>query len=135
MDMENKKYLWIWPVWIILFCQFPVAAQNPEIILSMTDALQIASANYMIQSKTNYTRSSAESVQAAKKVALPDFILAAQTAYGTLNGVTGLGSGLPGITTISASTNAAQNMNASFGALYNVNINMNVFPLACKEHL
>ena len=133
MDMEKKKYLWIWPMWIILFCQIPVAAQNPDRILSMTDALQIASSNYMIQSKTNYTRSSAEAVQAAKKVALPDFTLAAQTAYGTLNGVTGLGSGLPGITTITASSNASQNMNASFGALYNVNINMNVFSFGLQR--
>ncbi len=131
--MRKKNYLWIWPIGIILFCQLPVAAQNPDKLLSMTDALQIASANYMIQSKTNYTRSSAEAVQAAKKVALPDFILAAQTAYGTLNGVTGLGSGLPGITTISATTNAAQNMNASFGALYNVNINMNVFSFGLQK--
>ncbi|HEV3222036.1 MAG TPA: TolC family protein [Puia sp.] len=131
--MEKKKYLWIWPIWIILFCQLPVAAQNPDKLLTMTDALQIASANYQIQSKVNYTRSSAEAVQAAKKVALPDFILAAQTAYGTLNGVNGLGSGLPGITIISASSNVSQNMNASFGALYNVNINMNVFSFGLQR--
>jgi outer membrane protein TolC len=131
--VEKKKYLWTWPIWIILFCQLPVAAQNPDKLLTMTDALQIASANYLIQSKVNYTRSSAEAIQAAKKVALPDFILAAQTAYGTLNGVNGLGSGLPGITTISASTNASQNMNASFGALYNVNINMNVFSFGLQR--
>src|SRR5450432_36131 len=133
MDVEKKKYLWIWPIWITLFCQLPVAAQNPDKFLTMTDALQIASANYLIQSKVNYTRSSAEAVQAAKKVALPDFIFAAQTAYGTLNGVNGLGSGLAGITTISASTNASQNMNASFGALYNVNINMNVFSFGLQR--
>jgi outer membrane protein TolC len=133
MKAKEKKYLWIWPAWIILFCQVPVAAQNPDKLLSMTDALQIASANYLIQSKVNYTRSSAEAVQAAKKTALPDFILAAQSGYGTLNGVNGLGSGLPGITTISASTNASQNMNASFGALYNVNINMNVFSFGLQR--
>jgi outer membrane protein TolC len=133
MDVEKKKYSWIWPIWIILFCQVPVAAQNPDKLLSMTDALQIASANYQIQSKMNYTRSSAEAVQAARKVALPDFILAAQTAYGTLNGVNGLGSGLPGITTISATTNASQNMNASYGGLYNVNINMNVFSFGLQR--
>jgi len=118
---------------MLLFCQMPVAAQNPDKTLSMTDALQTAGANYMIQSKTNYTRSSAEAVQAAKKNALPDFILAAQTAYGTLNGVNGLGSGLQGVTTITASNNASQNMNASFGALYNVNINMNVFSFGLQR--
>jgi outer membrane protein TolC len=133
MKAKKNKYVWIWPVWILLFCQLSVSAQNPDRILSMTDALQIASANYMIQSKENYTKSSAESVQAARKNALPDFILAAQTAYGTLNGVNGLGSGLPGITTISASTNATQNMNASFGALYNVNVNMNVFSFGLQR--
>ena len=128
--MKRKKNILTWTV---LFWHFFVSAQNPDRILSMNDALQIASANYMIQSKANYTRSSAESVQAAKKVALPDFVLAAQTAYGTLNGVNGLGSGLPGITTITASNNAAQNMNASFGALYNVNINMNVFSFGLQR--
>jgi outer membrane protein TolC len=133
MDVEKKKNLWIWPIFILLFCQLPVAAQNQDNMLSMTDALQIASANYLIQSKANYTRSSAEAIQAAKKTALPDFILAAQTAYGTLNGVNGLGSGLPGITTISASTNASQNMNASYGALYNLNINMNVFSFGLQR--
>jgi len=66
--MEKKKYLWIWPMWIILFYQLPVIAQNPDKLLSMTDALQIASANYLIQSKTDYTKSSAEAVQAAKKL-------------------------------------------------------------------
>ncbi len=133
MKAKKIKHVWIWPVWMLLFCQMPVAAQNPDKTLSMTDALQIAGANYMIQSKTNYTRSSAEAVQAAKKNALPDFILAAQTAYGTLNGVNGLGSGLQGVTTITASNNASQNMNASFGALYNVNINMNVFSFGLQR--
>jgi outer membrane protein TolC len=117
----------------MISCQLSVSAQNPDKLLSMSDALQIASANYLIQSKVNYTRSSAEDVRAAKKDALPDFILAGQTAYGTLNGVNGLGSGLPGITTITASANASQNMNASFGALYNANINMNVFSFGLQR--
>ncbi len=129
--MKRKKYTGIWLTGIFLSCQLSVTAQNPGKLLSMTDALQIASANYQIQSKANYTKSSAEAVEAAKKVALPDFIVAAQTGYGTLNGVTGLGSGLPGITTISA--NGLQNMNASFGALYNVNINMNVFSFGLQR--
>ena len=131
--MEKKKYLWIWPVWIILLCQLPVAAQNPDKILSMTDALQIASASYMIQSKTDYTRSSAESVQAAKKVALPDFILAAQTGYGTLNGMSGIVSGLQGVTTIATPPNVSPNLNASFGGIYDVNVNMNVFSFGLQR--
>ncbi len=112
-----KKYLWIWLAWIILFCRLPVSAQNPDKMLSMTEALQIASANYLIQSKVNYTRSSAEAVEAAKKVALPDFILAGQTAYGTLNGVNGLGSGLPGITTISASARCITKYECQFRSI------------------
>jgi outer membrane protein TolC len=118
---------------IILFCYLPVAAQTIDKLLTLPDALKIASANYLIQSKINYTRSSAEAVQAAKKDALPDFILAAQDAYGTLNGVTGLGSGLPGITTITTSASTTQNMNASFGALYNVNMNMNVYSFGLQR--
>jgi outer membrane protein TolC len=133
--VEKKKYLWIGPIWIMLFCQLPVAAQNPDKLLSLTDALEIASANYLIKSKANYTRSSAESIEAAKKVALPDFILAAQTAYGTLNGMSGLVSGLPGVTTISTPVNVTPNLNASFGAFYNVNINMNVFSFGLQRAL
>jgi outer membrane protein TolC len=131
--VKKKNYLWIWPIGIILFCYLPVAAQTTDKLLTLPDALKIASANYLIKSKINYTKSSSESIQAAKKDALPDFILAAQDAYGTLNGVTGLGSGLPGITIISTTASTSQNMNASFGALYNVNMNMNVYSFGLQR--
>jgi hypothetical protein len=57
----------------------------------------------------------AESVQAAKKAALPDFIFSCSNGLWNIKRRDGLGSGFPGITTINASTNASQNMNASFG--------------------
>jgi outer membrane protein TolC len=131
--VKRKKCLWIWPIWIILFWHLPVFAQNADKLLTLPDALKIASANYLIQSKIDYARSSAESVQAAKKDALPDFIFAAQNAYGTSNGMNGLGSGLPGIVTITASTSGSQNLNASFGALYTSNLNLNIFSFGLQR--
>jgi outer membrane protein TolC len=133
--VKRKKSLRIWPIWIILFCQLPAAAQNPDKLLTLTDALQIASTSFLIQSKANYTRSSAESVQAAKKVALPDFVLAAQSGYGTLNGMSGIVSGLPGVTTIATPPNVSPNLNASFGGIYDININMNVFSFGLQRAL
>ncbi|MDP9041386.1 MAG: TolC family protein [Bacteroidota bacterium] len=131
--MKRKICIWSWPLWITLSCHMSCAGQAPDKILSLTDALEIASANYLIHSKMNYTKSSAEAIQTAKKAALPDFILAAQNAYGTLNGMSGLVSGLSGVTTISTPVNATPNLNASFGAFYNVNINMNVFSFGLQR--
>ena len=131
--MKRKKYLWIWQIWIILFLQLPVAAQHPDKVLTLADAVNMASANYLIQSKINYVKSSAESVKAAKKDALPDFVLAAQNAYGTLNGVNGLSSGLPGVITLSATSSISQNLNASFGSLYTANLNLNVFSFGLQR--
>ncbi|HMH33319.1 MAG TPA: TolC family protein [Puia sp.] len=131
--MKRNIYLRIWPIWIMLCCHFPAAAQTTDKLLTLPEAIEIASANYLIQSKKNYARSSAESVAAAKKDALPDFLLAAQSAYGTLNGTNGLGSGLPGVTTVVAPASLSQNMNASFGALYVANVNLNVFSFGLQR--
>src|SRR6202008_3073641 len=128
-----KKYLWVGLIWTILLMQLSVAAQQPDKILTMTDAVNMASANYLIQSQINSVKSSAELGKAAKKDALPGFIVAAQNAYGTLNGVNGLSSGLPGIVTLSATSSISQNMNASFGSLYTANLNVNVFSFGLQR--
>ncbi|MDP9041617.1 MAG: hypothetical protein M3N30_06510, partial [Bacteroidota bacterium] len=60
--MKRKIFLWSWPLWITLFCNLPCSGQATGKILSLTDALEIASANYLIHSKMNYTKSSAKAV-------------------------------------------------------------------------
>jgi outer membrane protein TolC len=131
--VKKEKYLWIWPIWIILLLHVSVAAQQPDRILTLADAINMASANSLVQSKINYVRSSAESVRAAKKDALPDFMLSAQNAYGTLNGVNGLSSGLPGVIALSATSSISQILNASFGSLYTANLNLNVFSFGLQR--
>jgi outer membrane protein TolC len=136
INMTNrKKYLWFCLLLIILFRHSPVAAQATGKPLTLTEALQIAAANYqLLQAKQNYARASAEAIQTAKKDALPDFTLAAQNAYGTLNGMNGLTSGLNGITAITAGpVLASQSGAAAFGALYLSNINWNIFSFGLQR--
>jgi outer membrane protein TolC len=136
INMTNrKKYLWFCLLLIILFRHSPVAAQASGKPLTLTEALQIAAANYqLLQAKQNYARASAEAIQTAKKDALPDFTLAAQNAYGTLNGMNGLTSGLNGITAITAGpVLASQSGAAAFGALYLSNINWNIFSFGLQR--
>lgn len=148
-----KKYFRSWPIGILLFRLSPVIAQMPAVIqgpaivqtqtiaqapgktLTLPAALQIASANYqLLQAKKNYANASAEMVYAAKKDALPDFTLAAENAYGTLNGMNGLPSGETGLTTITAGpVTPTQNWNAAFGALYVSNINWNIYSFGLQR--
>src|SRR5258708_18575806 len=70
----------------------------------------------------------------AKKDALHDFTLAAENAYGTLNGMNGLSSGQTGIADITAGpVTPSQNWNAAFGALYVSNINWNIYSFGLQR--
>src|SRR5882757_3153256 len=117
---HTKKCLRFWPVLVLLFRLSPVAAQAPGKVLTLSEALQIASTNYqLLQAKENYAKASAQAVQTAKKDALPNLTLAAENAYGTLNGMNGLSSGQTGITAITAGpVTPSQSWNGAFGALY-----------------
>jgi len=109
-------------------------AQETAGVLTLQKAIEIAlSRQQIIQAKDNYTKAAAEAVTAAKKDGLPDFTLSAQQAYGTINGLNGLASGLPGLTTITAGPIATQNWNAAFGAFYSSNINWNIFSFGLQK--
>lgn len=126
---------WLWPVLVLLLRLLPAAAQSPGKMLTLPDAWQIAEAHYqLLQAKENYVKASAEDVQTAKKDALPDFTLSAENAYGTLNGMNGLPSGQPGITTLTAGpATADQTWNAAFGALYVSNIDWNIYSFGLQR--
>src|ERR1700741_4642224 len=99
-------------------------AQAQDSVLTLQKALNIAlSKQQILKAKDNYAKASAEGIISAKRDGLPDVTLSAQQAYGTINGLNGLASGLPGLTTItSGSISATQNWNAAFGAFYSSNI-------------
>jgi outer membrane protein TolC len=120
---------------MLLFRLSPLAAQAPVKVLTLPEALQIASAHYqLLQAKENYAKASAEAVVSARKDGLPNVTVAVENAYGTLNGMNGLSSGEPGITTLTAGpATSAQNWNAAFGALYVSNINWNIYSFGLQR--
>jgi outer membrane protein TolC len=133
--IRKKINSWCWPIVVLLFRLSPAAAQTSEKMLTLQDAWQIAAAHYqLLQAKENYFKASAEGIQTAKKDALPDFTLSVENAYGTLNGMNGLPSGQPGITTLTAGpATAEQTWNAAFGALYVSNIDWNIYSFGLQR--
>jgi outer membrane protein TolC len=121
----------------VLLRQMPLCAQisGDSSQLTLPQALQTAMANFaLLRAKQNYANASAQEVKAAKQDGLPDFILEAENAYGTLDGLNGLSSGQPGLTTLtSGPVTATQNWNAAFGALYVTNINWNIFSFGLQR--
>ncbi|MDB5142339.1 MAG: outer membrane protein TolC [Mucilaginibacter sp.] len=119
---------------LVLTC-FSAQAQGTDSVLTLQKALNIAlSKQQILKAKDNYAKASAEAIISAKRDGLPDFTISAQQAYGTINGLNGLASGLPGLTTITAGPVAAtQNWNAAFGAFYSSNINWNIFSFGLQK--
>lgn len=119
---------------LVLGC-FSVQAQGTDSVLTLQTALNIAlSQQQILKAKNNYAKASAEAIISAKRDGLPDFSLSAQQAYGTINGLNGLASGLPGVTTITAGPIVAnQNWNAAFGAFYSSNMNWNIFAFGLQR--
>lgn len=114
---------------------FSAKAQGTDSVLTLQKALNIAlNKQQILKAKDNYAKASAEGVTAAKRDGLPDFTLSAQQAYGTINGMNGLASGLPGLTAIMAGPVVpAQNWNAAFGAFYSSNIDWNIFSFGLQR--
>ncbi len=110
-------------------------AQVTDSILTLKKAINIAlSKQQILKAKDNYAKASAEAITSAKRDGLPDFILSAQQSYGTINGLNGLASGLPGLTTITAGPVASsQNWNAAFASFYSSNINWNIFSFGLER--
>jgi outer membrane protein TolC len=110
-------------------------AQGTDSVLTLQKALNIAlNKQQILKAKDNYAKASAQAITSAKRDGLPDFVLSAQQAYGTINGLNGLASGLPGLTTIQAGPIApTQNWNAAFGAIYASNIDWNIFSFGLQR--
>jgi outer membrane protein TolC len=117
---------------LILAC---FSAQAQDSVLTLQKALNIAlSQQQILKAKDNYAKASAEGIISAKRDGLPDLTLSAQQAYGTINGLNGLASGLPGLTTITAGQiTPTQNWNAAFGAYYSSNIDWNIFSFGLQR--
>src|SRR5688500_6386088 len=98
-------------------------------VLTMEEALQTAIANYRtIQAKQNYLGASRANEKYSRREALPNFTLAAQQDYGTVNGQNGPLYGFGGLGVASSGLPLPkQNWNAAFGALYLANFNWDFF--------
>ncbi|WP_010136596.1 TolC family protein [Ochrovirga pacifica] len=118
----TKKYLLFVTVLLGLHS---VKAQT----LTLEDALNLGMANYgTLKAKEHYIDAAQQTVDEIKRSYLPNFNLAAQQTYGTINGQNGplYGSGGLGVAS-SGLPLPEQNWNAAFGALYLANINWDFF--------
>lgn len=133
--IHKKINVWCWPLVVLLFRISPAAAQTSGKLLTLPEALKLALTNYqLLQAKENYVKASAESVETARKDALPDLTLSAENDFGTLNGMNGLPSGQPGITTLTAGpATSNQSWNAAFGALYVAGIDWNLYSFGLQR--
>jgi outer membrane protein TolC len=121
---------------ILFAVGLPIAgAQGSDPVLTLPAALQTALASQqLIKAKSNYANASSQGITSAKRDGLPDVTLSAQQAYGTINGLNGLASGIPGnITITSGPVSGSQNWNAAFAAFYSSNINWNLFSFGLQK--
>jgi outer membrane protein TolC len=97
--------------------------------LPLKEAIEVGIANYgIVKAKNNYAQASKEAIEQAKREYLPNLNLSAQQDYGTVNGQNGPLYGLGGLGVASSGLPLKeQNWNASFGALYLVNVNWEFF--------
>ncbi len=102
-------------VLLLLGAAFPVQAQDT---LSLKRAVSIAVENYgTLKAKASYAEAAKEQVGQAKRDYLPNFNLAAQQDYGTINGQNGPLYGFGGLGVSSSGIPLDhQNWNAAFGA-------------------
>lgn len=117
--LKNFLYVSLLAVPIVSFGQ----------VLTLKDAVEIGSENYgIIKAKKAFAESSKRSVEQSKLMAIPDFTLAAQNNYGTVNGQHGplYAFGGHGATS-SGPVLESQSWNAAFGGLYLANINWDIY--------
>lgn len=112
----------------LLFLLFSVSASFAQ-TLSLKDAIKTGLENYgSVKAKSNYANASKETLKQANRDYLPNLNLSAQQDYGTINGQNGALYGFNGLGTASSGPALPeQNWNASFGALYLVNMNWDFF--------
>lgn len=98
-------------------------------VLYLQDALSRSVENFdQIKSKQALLQASEHNIAYQKKQLLPDFTLAAQQSFGTINAQNGPLYAYGGLGAASTSMPLAeQNWNAAFGSLYFANVNWNIF--------
>lgn len=119
-----------------LFCwPLTAIAQDTARVLTLQQALHLAQANYPgIREKRAYGDASKEELTAARRDGLPDLTLGVEQSFGTLDGLNGLSSGEPGLTTLTnGPVVSTQNWNAAFGALYVTNIDWNLYSFGMQR--
>ena len=97
--------------------------------LKLEDALQRSVEQFdKIKSKQLLVAASKQNTSFQKQNYLPDFTLAAQQSYGTINGQNGTMYASSGLASAATSMPLSeQNWNAAFGSLYFANVNWNLF--------
>ncbi|WP_344975399.1 TolC family protein [Compostibacter hankyongensis] len=98
-------------------------------VLSLPEAVAIGVKSYgAVRAKESYAKASREAVSLARTSYLPNFNIAAQQDYGTVNGQYGPLYGFNGLSAGSAGPALpSQRWTASFGSLYLANINWDFF--------
>jgi outer membrane protein TolC len=98
--------------------------------LSLSDAINTGLKNYQsIQAKRNYLNASTALVQNTRNEYLPNVIASVQQDFGNINGQYGPLAAVGGVAGVSSSgpVSASQNWNSSFGGLYFLNTNWEVY--------
>lgn len=98
-------------------------------VLTLKQAVDASVKHYgTLKAKSNYAQASSQLVGQAKRDYLPNFNIAAQQDYGTVNGQNGPLYGFGGLAASSSGLPLPeQNWNSAFGALYLTNINWDFF--------
>jgi outer membrane protein TolC len=107
----------------------PAIAQSSSSPMLLSEAINTGLKNYQsIKAKKNYLDASSALVQNTRNEYLPNVIASVQQDYGTINGQYGplAAVGVPGLAS-SGPVSATQNWNSSFGSLYFINANWEVF--------
>jgi outer membrane protein TolC len=115
-------------VFSLLFCG-TCFYQSYGQVLTMEEALQTGVSNYRtIKAKQNYKSAAEAGARQSRREALPNFTVAAQHDYGTVNGQNGPLYGFGGFGVASSGLPLPnQNWNAAFGALYLANLSWDFF--------
>lgn len=122
--MQRKKLV----VLFLLLLYGPAKMAHAQ-VLTLKEAVQTAMVNYgTIKAKANYLKATQATAQSVKREYLPNFNLAGQQDYGTINSIFGPSYGQAGGALASSGPTLAQNnWNSAFGSLYFANVNWDFF--------
>lgn len=122
--MQRKKL-----VGLFLLLLYGPAKMAHAQVLTLKEAVQTAMVNYgTIKAKANYLKATQATAQSVKREYLPNFNLAGQQDFGTINSIFGPSYGQAGGAIASSGPTLAQNnWNSAFGSLYFANVNWDFF--------